>query len=460
VRLLFAVVLAGLLGTAPGLVPVATAQDAKADNWFVLRYDQNGNPIGADAGQAPTLSPMNPGQQDGAPAIGAPNSPAGKAPEQIPAGPEPELRTDKPHEDGELLVMQTDNRQLEALRRLNFAILERMRLGNLGIEVLRLRKPPELTLDAAIRLVETQFPGLVVDTNDLLDRSQGAGATVASTAGGAADIQPDFSRELTGWGVVPDSCGTGMRIGMIDSLVDTRARAFKGRSVVYRSFTDPARTPSDDEHGTAVASVLVGNGNGTSLPGGLLPGAQIYAAGIFELRGGKSTGNLAALLRAMDWLVAQKVQVVNLSVAGHGNAVMTIALNKAVEAGLALVAAAGNNGPGAPPAWPAAHAKVIAVTAIDIDMNVYRHANSGDYIDFAAPGVNVSTATPRGAARQSGTSFATPFLTAMVAIHRAAGFTGDADILRASLRRYTVDLGLSGHDMTFGWGLARLRPNC
>lgn len=456
-RLLFAGMLAGLLGLAPGQLSVAWAQDAKPENWFVLRYDQNGKPIGAEAGQAQTLSPMTSGQPDVAPPPVNPKT-GGKAPEQIPAGPEPELRTDKPHEDGELLVMQMDNRQMEALRRLNFAILDRMRLGNLGIEVLRLRKPPDLSLDAAIRLVETQFPGLVVDTNDLLDRSQGATATAA--ASGVSETIPDFSRELTGWGSVPESCGMGMRIGMVDSLVDTRARVFKGRSVVYRSFTDPSRIASDDEHGTAVASVLVGNGAGTSLPGGLLPGAQVFAAGIFEDRGGRSSGNLAAFLRAIDWLAAQKVQVVNLSVAGHGNAVMTIALNRAVEAGLALVAAAGNNGPGAPPAWPAAHPKVIAVTAVDIDMNAYRHANSGDYIDFAAPGVNVATATPRGIARQSGTSFAAPFLTAMVAIHRAAGFTGDAEILRVSLRRYTVDLGLSGHDMTFGWGLARLRPNC
>lgn len=456
-RLLFAGMLAGLLGLAPGLQSIAGAEEGKPENWFVLRYDQNGNPISAEAGQAQTLSPMTSAQPEAAPPPASPKA-AGKAPEQIPAGPEPELRTDKPHEDGELLVMQMDTRQMEALRRLNFAVLDRMRLGNLGIEVLRLRKPPDLSLDAAIRLVETQFPGLVVDTNDLLDRSQGATVTAAASDG--AEPIRDFSRELTGWGSVPESCGTGMRIGMIDSLVDTRARVFKGRSVIYRSFTDPARPAADDEHGTAVASVLVGNGAGTSLPGGLLPGAQIFAAGIFEDRGGKSSGNLAAFLRAIDWLVAQKVQVVNLSVAGHGNAVMTIALNKAVEAGLALVAAAGNNGPGAPPAWPAAHPKVIAVTAVDIDMNAYRHANSGDYIDFAAPGVNVATATPRGIARQSGTSFAAPFLTAMVAIHRAAGFTGDADVLRVSLRRYTVDLGLSGYDMTFGWGLARLRPNC
>lgn len=456
-RVVVAALLAGCFVFAPGLWIAVYAQDRippKSDNWFVLRYDKDGKPIGADAGQADTLRAP--------PAGGAalPSSPKASAKDKagLPANARPVDPSDKPHEDGELLVLPADGHQIEELRRLNFAIIERMRLGNLGLDVVRLRKPPDMTLDQAITLVERRFPGLIFDTNDLMGRSQGRTASSAGAVG--SDQQPDFSRELTGWGAVPDRCGAGMRIGMIDSLVDTRDRIFRGRNIVYRSFVDPERQQSDDEHGTSVASVLIGNPDGSSLPGGLLPGAQIFAAGIFELRNGKNTGNLAAFLRAIDWLAAQKVQVVNMSVAGSGNAILTIALNRAVDAGLALVAAAGNNGEGAPPAWPAAHPKVIAVTAIDINLDVYRYANTGDYVDFAAPGVNVATATPRGTARQSGTSFAAPFLTAMVAIHRAVGFSGDSDELRASLQRFTVDLGREGRDNVFGWGLVRLRPNC
>ena len=423
-------------------------------SWSILRYDDQGNPIRSEEGEAPTLTVP--------PDDALPPEPAGprgrtQAPRAREADPPRRLvpSTEKPHEPGEILVLDANARQIEALRRLNFAILERTRMGNLGLEMLRLRIPSDLDMEEALLLIEREFPTLAVDTNDLLERSEGLAITVGPGTGGE-----DFSRVVTGWGEPPDGCGAGMRIGMIDSLVDTRARVFTGRRITYRSFIEADRAASNDQHGAAVASILVANPAESALPQGLLPGAQIYAAGIFENRGGKDTGNLAAMLRGIEWLAAQKVSVINMSVAGSGNAVMTIALNKAAEAGLAMVAAAGNNGAGAPPAWPAAHPQVIAVTAVDIDLNVYQFANRGDYIDFAAPGVNIATITPRGLARQSGTSFAAPFITAMVAIHRAAGFASDAEPLRESLRRYARDLGTGGRDATFGWGLVRLRPNC
>jgi hypothetical protein len=422
--------------------------------WSILRYDDQGNPIRSEEGEVPTLSAPPQGVQPQ-----APEPPRGRVQAPRPAAPEIPRRavpsTDKPHEPGEILVLDADARQIEALRRLNFGILERTRMGNLGLEMLRLRIPAGLEMEEALRLIERDFPSLAVDTNDLLERSEGLAVMAGPGTGGG-----DFSRIVTGWGVPPDTCGAGMRIGLIDSLVDTRSSAFAGRRITYRSFIAADRTPSDDQHGAAVASILVANGAESALPQGLLPGAQIFAAGIFENRNGKDSGNLAAMLRGIEWLAAQKVSVANMSVAGNGNAVMTVALNKASEAGLSMVAAAGNKGPGAPPAWPAAHPQVIAVTAVDVDLNVYRFANRGDYIDFAAPGVNIVTITPRGMARQSGTSFAAPFITAMVAIHRAAGFAADAELLRESLRRYTHDLGGSGRDTIFGWGLVRLRPNC
>ena len=166
------------------------------------------------------------------------------------------------------------------------------------------------------------------------------------------------------------------------------------------------------------------------------------------------------MLKAADWLLKNRISVVNMSIAGGGNGVMTFVLNKLLEEGVVVVAAAGNNGPRAEPAWPAAHPKVIAVTAIDNQLKLYEQANRGSYVDFSAPGVNLVTTVPEGLKLQSGTSFASPFITAMVAIHLDAGFPTDPDQLRASLRRYTKDLGQSGKDDAFGWGLVRLKPAC
>jgi subtilisin family serine protease len=135
-------------------------------------------------------------------------------------------------------------------------------------------------------------------------------------------------------------------------------------------------------------------------------------------------------------------------------------MERASERGLALVAAAGNGGAEARPAYPAAHPVVLAVTAVDESLEPYDFANRGDYIDFAAPGVRLWTAREKGGGLQSGTSFAAPFITAAVALHLASGVEPDSRALRKILRRYTKDLGAPGRDAIFGWGLVRIRPNC
>ena len=95
------------------------------------------------------------------------------------------------------------------------------------------------------------------------------------------------------------------------------------------------------------------------------------------------------IVRAVDWLHSQGVRVVNISLAGPYNKILDRGLEAAAERGMVIVAAAGNEGAGAPPRYPAAFDYVIAVTAVDADLRVYRRAGAGDHIDFAAPVPNV-----------------------------------------------------------------------
>ena len=95
------------------------------------------------------------------------------------------------------------------------------------------------------------------------------------------------------------------------------------------------------------------------------------------------------MLAAINWMAEENIKVVNIAVTGNQNQLMQLFINKAIERGMVLVAAAGNNGPTAQPVWPAANSNVVAVTAIDHTLNIYKNANQGDYIDFAAPGVNI-----------------------------------------------------------------------
>jgi subtilisin family serine protease len=166
------------------------------------------------------------------------------------------------------------------------------------------------------------------------------------------------------------------------------------------------------------------------------------------------------LLKAVDWMVEKQVQVVNLSVAGGDNQIVRRAFDTARDKGLIMVAAAGNWGSDARPAYPAAYRDVMAVTALDQQRNPYAKANRGSYIDFAAPGVQIYTAVPRGGRVMSGTSFATPYLAVLLAVQIEAGSPKSPGQLSEILSRQATDLGAPGRDDVFGWGLVNLWPRC
>ena len=166
------------------------------------------------------------------------------------------------------------------------------------------------------------------------------------------------------------------------------------------------------------------------------------------------------MLKSLNWLAESKVHAVNLSVAGTDNKVLRLAFDKAQKKGMVLVAAAGNWGRSDKPAYPAAYRHVVAVTAVNDKKRIYSHANSGSYIDFAAPGVRIFTAIPGGTKVMSGTSFASPYITALMASEIAFGGRKSTATLRKALGRKTLDLGKKGRDTIFGYGFVEIKPRC
>ncbi len=406
------------------------AEPAPQSRWKILEYDAQGRVTGVREGggrAAPSVGSERPAPESDAPAF------------------------EKPVEPGELLIAEPPPGAEALLERLGFSIRARETFDALEIDLWRVDIPEGMSLPEALRALRREMPEAIVDTNDILDLS--------SDRVQLAQSQRDFARAAVGWGPVPESCGKGMVLGQIDGAVDTDHPALADRALLYRNFIGEEDIPAAEEHGTAIAIMLVGKPRPGRV-GGLLPGATLYAANIFKRIEGGEKGNLAAMLRAIEWLVANGVQVANLSVTGGANMVMHMVVQRATAKGLMIVAAAGNHGPAAQPAWPAAAEQSLAVTAIDRSLKLYPFANRGPYIDFAAPGVDLVTETPTGLREQSGTSMATPFVTAMVALHLEAGYPADPDRIRQSLKRYAHDLGESGRDSDFGYGLVRLRPQC
>jgi subtilase family protein len=230
-------------------------------------------------------------------------------------------------------------------------------------------------------------------------------------------------------------------VGIIDTGADVSWPALKRSIVQTEGFADGGYTSR--AHGTLVSEIVARSG------------ATLTVADVFGLDAdNRLIASAGAIASAIDWLVENRVRVINISIEGPNNVVLAHVIKRALATDIAIVAAAGNGGPGAAPAFPAAYPGVIAVTAVDENGKVYRRANRGDYIAFAARGVHVASeyeSTASKTARTvSGTSFASPAVAAAIA-RRLNGAAGLQDVL-AGLKSEARDLGAPGRDATYGWG--------
>jgi len=244
-----------------------------------------------------------------------------------------------------------------------------------------------------------------------------------------------------------DLSGLTLRIGIIDSSIDRRPTAFANASITTQRFVDNDSPPN--AHGTAIASIIASN-DPQAL--GLAPSAQIYAAEVFDHN--EQQGEFAStvsLIKALSWLMTQDVSVINISLAGPSNRLLETALTRVREKGVLAIAAAGNGGPMAQPMYPAAYPEVVAVTATDDRGRAFRLANRGEYVDIAAPGVNIRHAQAGGGfAASSGTSYAVPFVT--VAAARLLQSTAEPAQMLDALYASARDIGAPGRDQIYGYG--------
>lgn len=238
-----------------------------------------------------------------------------------------------------------------------------------------------------------------------------------------------------------------LRIGIIDSSVDQAHVAFSQSSITTRRFVNNETPP--DFHGTAIASIIASN-DPSAL--GLAPRAELFAAEVFDQTAEQGEfASTVSLIKALNWLVTQEVSVVNISLAGPPNRLLETALARVRERGVLAIAAAGNGGPMAQPMYPAAYPQVVAVTATDERGRAFRLANRGEYVDIAAPGVNIRHAQAGGGyAASSGTSYAVPFVT--VAAARLMQSNSEPSAMLDALYAGTLDIGAPGRDQIYGYG--------
>jgi hypothetical protein len=358
---------------------------------------------------------------------------------------------------------------IEAARRMGFKVTQERPAKGQSEGVVRLVPPAGMSSVAAMERLKPHLGTQTVHHNWIYriyrqarhgDAPQAQRIQPARGVGTAVPCQGDrcFGRRMIGWHAPLETCAAGLRVGIIDTGVDLRHPAFAGHRVRPESFLPPDRTPAPNWHGTAVLALLAAHGqSGTP---GLIPQTEFFAANVFfkESDGGFAT-DTASLVRALRWMADNKVQIVNMSFAGPRDALVQEWIEKLSARGMVFVAAAGNEGPNAAPSFPAAYPQVIAVTAVNREGRSFSAASRGDHIDIAAPGVDIWTAVPgEKEGYYSGTSFAAPFATAVVAAAYRDSRRKDKEALLARLQ--IQDLGAAGRDAIYGRGMVAAPASC
>ncbi len=337
----------------------------------------------------------------------------------------------------EWLLMVNEN-ELTNLQQLPINILEKIHFAELEMTLVRFRVTPELDSPGALKKLLPAALAARLDRNHIY---------ASQSAPSPASLETPAKVAI---------CNDNISIGIIDTAIKVDHPAFslqnKNKKIIARNFLQE-KLIGPDAHGTAVAGLLIGDHKEIKP---LLPNATLYAASVFYARNDYAQGaTMMNLVRALNWLASENITVINMSLAGPDNQILGAVIAKIISKGKAIVAAAGNEGPAAPAMFPAAYPHVIAVTAVDREQKIYRWANRGKHIYFAAPGVSVVTARTNGSAgRESGTSMAAPVVSAFLGceLNKKIGVSEALE----NLQHKAKDLGEPGRDPIYGYGLLDL----
>ncbi len=358
-------------------------------------------------------------------------------------------------EPGEVCVINTDEadaKQLDAFTQAQgYTSKKRRMLNELGFIMSIVKVPTGKTVQQGIADLRKEFPEYIIDANHHYNLQEST-----------EHIDPyRYGQQLVKWNQGTFSCRTQkLRIGMIDTSVNLDQTLLQQQTIHRESFLSASAPKAPNNHGTAVATLLIGQT--ASKNHGLLPEASLFVAEAFRQNDlGHVEATTWSIVRSLDWLVAQNPHIINLSLGGPENSLLTYAISQTLDRNIPIVAAAGNTGPSGHSMYPAAQEGVIAVTALDVTLKPYRHASQGSYIAFSAPGVDIWI--PHGDGQgifKSGTSFATPFVTAAAAAIKQSNLQWTTDQISRKLADSAVDLGTPGKDQTFGWGLIQIPQTC
>jgi hypothetical protein len=282
------------------------------------------------------------------------------------------------------------------------------------------------------------------------------------------------SSQTMAWGVHridaekvwPTNTGAGQDVAILDTGIDfdhpdlqanVRGGIYFAGWIIDELFgkdgsTNPADWNDGHGHGTHCAGIVAAINNEIGAVG-VAPGANLWGV---KVLGDDGSGYTSDIIQGIQWCTTHGIEVASMSFGGGGTASLQSACQAAYDAGVLLVAAAGNDY-GGPVTYPAAYSSVLAVSAVgqNPDGSIYLagFSNVGPQIELAAPGVNIySTFKDGGYQTWSGTSMACPHVAGTAALVWATGLSSPSAV-RAQMCNTAEDLGTAGWDASYGYGL-------
>lgn len=393
-----------------------------------------------------------------------------------PASPGADSKQEAPHAEDHVLVKLRPGASVQALAANTEAVSDRWR----EVPVPQGKTPQEVVDQLAGR------PDVELAELDYVMQLDPGSSPVALGEVGAlavsdplAGLQWHFPlvQVASAW---PESTGQGVVVAIVDTGVSRGGEDLDCKTFVdpYNAITETAGASAADDdngHGTHVAGTVAectNNGIGVA---GIAYDAELMPVKVLDAGG---TGLVSTIARGVDWAREHGADVINLSLGGCcASSVLTDAIDAAHDAGIVIVAAAGNSGSGPIP-FPASHPDVIAVGAVDYNLNRAFYSNGGSALDLVAPGGDnsqdangdghvdgvlqetfelVGTTKTFGYYFLQGTSMATPHVTGAVALMLSLRPEASPQTIRSVLDSTARDLGAPGFDTSFGNGLLQIR---
>ncbi len=253
--------------------------------------------------------------------------------------------------------------------------------------------------------------------------------------------------------------GTGVVIAVLDTGLDPDHCDLSGKIVAWKDFIASSANPYDDHgHGTFVASIAAGQYN----PKGVAPGASLMGVKVLTSSG---SGSNDTIIQGIDWAVANGADVMNLSLGGQGGdgtSPLAQECDWAVSQGVIVVAVAGGGGACETIGTPGDARDVITVGAVDYNNEIASFSSRGPTTDgrvkpdVVAPGVSISAAdagTACSDVTMSGTSWSTALVSGACALVLDRNPNATPLQVKNILGYTAVDLGNTGKDNYYGWGL-------